>query len=63
MKCLICSSEETEWLETVMEDYEEGYEVYACKTCRGQFHIGIKIVELGYTGINNVYPLEKERDR
>jgi hypothetical protein len=60
MKCLICSSDETEWLETIMLDQEEGYESYTCRNCRGKFDIGMKVTGLAYTSMDNVFPFEKE---
>ena len=60
MKCLVCGSDETEWLETIMENDTEGYETYACTACRSQTEYGIGIEKLVYTGNDNVFPYEKE---
>jgi len=60
MKCLVCHSDEIEWLETIMLDPEEGYESYTCRNCRSKFELGIKVTRLIYTGRDNVFPFENE---
>lgn len=44
MNCRICGSDDTYWISTVMINDEEGYEVYACKVCKGHNEIGIKVM-------------------
>lgn len=61
MKCLVCHSE-TDWLETIMDNEYEGYEAYVCKDCGSRTEYGIKVVEVLYTGKDNVFPNEQERD-
>jgi len=60
LKCLVCGSDETEWLETVLGYNDEGYEEYACEICKGRSEYGIKIVKIEYTGKNDVIPYEIE---
>ena len=61
MKCPVCSSDETTWLELVIETENlEGYEEYGCKECKSRFELGIKIGDLVYTGKNDVFPYEAQ---
>jgi len=60
MKCLVCGSDETEWILTVMNNEDEGFEEYACKTCKSHIEYGFTIVTRSYTGRNDVYPYEEE---
>ena len=60
MKCLVCNSEMTEWVETIMDNETEGYEAYVCESCRSRTEYRIKIVKYVYTGDNDVCPYEQE---
>jgi len=59
MKCLVCHSDNTEWIETIMTNEDEGDEVYSCKDCRGVTEYGIRVKVRFYTGHNNTFPYEK----
>jgi len=43
-----------------MLNEDDGYETYTCINCNGQFDLGIKIKKLIYTGIDQIFPFEKE---
>jgi len=60
MKCPACQSDDTEWVETILVDQQEGCEEYACIDCKSHFELGIKIVRFIYTHKDNVFPPEKE---
>jgi DNA-directed RNA polymerase subunit RPC12/RpoP len=60
MKCLVCHSDNAEWVETIMENEDEGYEAYACKDCRSRTEYGIRVKVRFYTGHNNIFTFEEE---
>ena len=60
MKCLVCGSDDTYWVSTTLDNETEGYETHACSTCRGNTDYGIEILQLVFTGKDNVFPFEKE---
>jgi len=59
-KCHICQSDNTQHIQTIMLNEDDGYETYTCINCNGQFDLGIKIKKLIYTGIDQIFPFEKE---
>ena len=60
MKCPACGSDSIYWIETILENRTEGFEEYACNTCKGHFERGINIKHIEYTGKDDVFPFEQE---
>lgn len=59
MKCLVCQSEDTTYIETIMTNEGIGHEVYTCTDCKSSSEYGIIVQRFIYTGKNNVYPFEE----
>lgn len=58
MTCLVCGSDDLQWVFTHMHNEDEGYEEYSCRDCKSHIEFGIKIVKRQYTGKNDVAPYE-----
>jgi len=63
MKCLVCGSDDTEWVGNKMDNETEGYEIYSCKACWSRSSYGFEILQLVYTSQTEVDPFEEERSR